>query len=121
MKLTTRQLRRIIAEEAARIVEDAGTVDKELGEYIDAWKEDVRGVAMDDQTPASAVVDKVADELMSRIQGIAANYEEKARGSEMSRRQNRDAGPASSRRPGVKESKTISALKQFIRETVASA
>lgn len=122
MKLTTRHLRRIIEEEVARIVEDAN-VDKELGEYIDAWKEEVQDVRMDEQPPADDVVNKAAVDLKGRIEGIAANYEERARGAEMKRREDKrvESGPSSSRRPGVKESKAVSALKQFIRETIVHA
>lgn len=115
MKLTTRQLRRIIKEEV-------GSIDKELGEYIDAWKEEVQDVRMDEQPPADDVVNRAAVDLRGRIEGIAANYEERTRGEEMKRREDKKSpvGPAS-RRPGVKEGKTISALKHFIRETIANS
>lgn len=119
MKLTTRQLRRIIAEELYLESPPGGEAIPPL---VDKWQKEVSTVKMGDQPPPKEIVDTQAEELKKRIEAFLTNAEEKVRRSKEAHdasKRGGTSGPASSRSPGVKESISFSTLKKFIRETMS--
>lgn len=120
MRITTSRLRSIIREEIISELSDTPGSEA-IPPLVAKWSEDVKSVKMGEQPPPDEIVSSSAAELEDRIETFLTNAEEKVRKAKETHDAEKRGGPASSRRPGVKESKAVLALKQFIRETIVHA